>query len=371
MPDSHGQTEMVLDPSTPTRIGASFVKLGKPTPSKVYATYWKFAAERQAIFFRRLTSRTEPWTSDTILQIFKFTNAYRASDRVSQYLIRNVIYGNNYGFKDICFRVLLFKVFNRIETWEHIEQRFGPIALSDFDWEHCAGELDELLTRGCRIYSAAYIMPSGGPKGGRKHRFHLSLLKDILASGFAERVLEAESMEKLYSLLLDVPSFGPFLSYQFATDLAYSDQIDLSEMEFVMPGPGALDGIKKVFLKPGDLSPADIIRYMADRQEQEFEKYELDFKSLWGRSLQLIDCQNLFCEVDKYARIAHPDIKGVSGRSRIKQRFQSQQSAPIPFYPPRWSINDKVEMYLGSLNRTNGNGSRLQIEGHSSTAFVA
>ena len=32
--------------------------------------------------------------------------------------------------------------------------------------------------------------------------------------------------------------------------------------------------------------------------------------------------QNLFCEIDKYARVAYPQFSGLDGRSRIKQRFQ-------------------------------------------------
>ena len=38
--------------------------------------------------------------------------------------------------------------------------------------------------------------------------------------------------------------------------------------------------------------------------------------------MQLIDCQNLFCEVDKYARHAHPEVRGISGRTRIKQSYR-------------------------------------------------
>jgi hypothetical protein len=60
-------------------------------PSNVFDTYWRFAAERQEIFFRRLAGAPPPWTADSILRRFKFTNAYRASDRVSQYLIKRVI----------------------------------------------------------------------------------------------------------------------------------------------------------------------------------------------------------------------------------------------------------------------------------------
>lgn len=65
----------------------------KPTP--VYDTYWKFAAKRQEVFFNRLGGGDYPWTDDSIIRKYKFTNAYRASDRVSQYLIRNVIYEDN------------------------------------------------------------------------------------------------------------------------------------------------------------------------------------------------------------------------------------------------------------------------------------
>ena len=77
-----------------------------------------------------------------------------------------------------------------------------------------------------------------------------------------------------------------------------------------MPGPGARDGIHKCFDDLGGLSETDIIRLVTDRQEYEFEQLGLEFRSLWGRPLQLIDCQNLFCEVSKYARVVHPDVEG-------------------------------------------------------------
>ena len=67
-------------------------RLSLPKPTPVYDTFWRFAAERQAVFFRRFRREPAPWTRDPIIARFKFTNAYRATDRVSQYLIRNVLY---------------------------------------------------------------------------------------------------------------------------------------------------------------------------------------------------------------------------------------------------------------------------------------
>ena len=86
----------VRDPNAPNAPGARrsslvFSRLAPVEPSAVYDTYWRFAAERQEIFFRRIEHSMGLWTTDPILSQYKFTNAYRASDRVSQYLIRHVI----------------------------------------------------------------------------------------------------------------------------------------------------------------------------------------------------------------------------------------------------------------------------------------
>ena len=103
----------------------------------VFHAYWHFAAERQNIFFRRLQQRSVRLTTDPVLERFRFTNAYRASDRVSQYLIRHVIYRNDLPSDEInlFFRILLFKLFNKIETWEVLEQKLGPITWERFNFD--------------------------------------------------------------------------------------------------------------------------------------------------------------------------------------------------------------------------------------------
>jgi hypothetical protein len=68
----------------------------------------------------------------------------------------------------------------------------------------------------------------------------------------------------------------------------------------------------------------------------------LNFPGLKGRRLQLIDCQNLFCEVDKYARLVHPEIAGYSRRARIKQRYVPTYQAVTSWFPPSWGINGRA-----------------------------
>ena len=130
---------------SPQAVPATSVRHLYPVkPTAAYDTYWRFAVERQNIFFKRFRGETPPWTSDRILTEHKFTNAYRASDRVSQYLIRHVIYRDDLPktAPEIFFRIILFKIFNKIETWERLEKALGAITLEDYSF----ARFDKILT---------------------------------------------------------------------------------------------------------------------------------------------------------------------------------------------------------------------------------
>lgn len=317
-----------------------FVSLSPAKPSVVFDTYWRFAAERQRIFFARLQGLPPPWTNDSILNTYKFTNAYRASDRVSQFLIKNVIYREPYDPRELFFRIILFKLFNKIETWSLLEESLGDIRWNYYRFSDYERILSGAMATGQSIYSAAYIMASGAQvfEVERKHQGHLKLIELMINDSVPERLMECRSMRSGFELLRSYPLIGDFLAYQLITDLNYSPLLNFTEMEFTIPGPGARDGIRKCFASLGGLSETDIIRLMADRQCVEFENRGIQFQSLWGRSLQLIDVQNLFCEVDKYARIKHPNIAGLSGRTRIKQKYVGRSTEIQYFFPPKWKL---------------------------------
>jgi alpha-glutamyl/putrescinyl thymine pyrophosphorylase clade 1 len=305
--------------------------------SRVFDTYWRFAVERQKIFFGRLRGHATP-TTDPILQTFKFTNAYRASDRVSQYLIKNVAYKGDQTPQELFFRIMLFKVFNKIETWEFLETELGELTWGKPRLDRMSKLLNHSLEHGTRIYSAAYIMPSGGGRYPRKHDAHLYLLEKLMTEDVPNRIAHMATMSEAFDLLKSFPMLGDFLAYQFVTDLNYSTLSNFSEKEFVVAGPGAKDGIRKCFPDLPIALANEAIKAVCLAQEAEFDRRDLHFPTLWGRPLQLIDCQNLFCEVDKYARVAHPEVTGISARTRIKQTFRPSGDIPPPFYPPKWNL---------------------------------
>lgn len=319
------------------------MKLDELSPTPVFDLYWEFAAKRQEIFFNKISGKTFPWTNDLILQKYKFTNAYRASDRVSQYLIRNVIYTNDmFSPEDVCFRILFFKLFNKIETWEYMENKLGVISYSTYSYEIYNQLLMNRIEEKKKIYSAAYIVPSGRSSFGyeRKHQNNLRLLEYIMKSNLSLKIAKIKSLSELYEVLLSYPTLGSFLAFQFCIDINYSELCNYSEMSFVVAGPGARNGIYKCFGNIKNYKYEDVIKFVAENQESEFNKRGLKFKSLYGRRLQLIDCQNLFCETDKYARVMCPDIGGLNHRERIKQLYTQNNPVRIDyFYPPKWEIN--------------------------------
>ncbi|MDD9963293.1 MAG: putative DNA base hypermodification protein [Gammaproteobacteria bacterium] len=323
--------------------------------TEAYDAWWWFACERQNIYFHRLHGAPSPWTDDEILRGYRFTNAYRVADRVSQYLVSEVIYHRDLPKdpSEVVFRILLFKLFNRIETWEVLTRQMGPIVLAERPFGRIAQILSDELCAGRRIYSAAYIMPTRrtGSRGERKHQMHLQLLELMMEDCLAERLTDAGSMKEGYDLLRSYPSIGNFLAYQYITDINYSEAVEFSEEEFVAAGPGAQEGLRKCFADKGDLTHEDLIRVMMDIQEEEFERLGLDFQSLFGRRLQLIDCQNLFCEVAKYARVRFPRLTPPGGRVRIKQKFQPAKAIEAPFFPPKWGINGMASNQLALCDR--------------------
>lgn len=91
----------------------------------------------------------------------------------------------------------------------------------------------------------------------RKHGNHLRLIEHAMTTGLPQAVTSA-------------------------VDLGYSPITSTDENEFVVPGPGALDGISKCFASTGGLTPAETITWMRDTSPDHFARLGLRFEDLWG-----------------------------------------------------------------------------------------
>lgn len=314
-----------------------------PRPG-IYEYYWRFAAERQRAFERRVAGEPWPWTDDPILQTYKFCNVFRAADRVSQYMIREVCYHDEPCTPaDRLFQIVAFRTFSKIETWRAVRTHLGRYpTLADLRSDAFENALSAVKEDRGGLYTGAFILCATNAYGrSLKHLNHVELFKHMfLDDGLDGKIVAAHSLREVYDLLHGYPLMGDFMSYQTTIDLNYSDLVNFSENEFTQAGPGALRGIKKCFADLCGLSPAEVILWMVEHQQDEMQRLGVPFDGLWGRPLHAIDCQSLFCETDKYCREAAPEL--ASARKRIKARFAATPESLRLFFPPKWRINSKL-----------------------------
>lgn len=329
----------------------------KPNENFKYYMYW--LTERMNIFWNRYEGKEQPYTNDPILQKHKFTNVYRSLDRVSQYLIKNVIYddvqkNNDWMSEDIFWRILIFKHFNNIETWELLEGKFGKL--------HCEISFDELSKflnsyhkdhpefvpySNAYMLTAAFLAGENGKyvhlkgNGWKKYQYYFHIFdKEIFHNGYIYTLLGSKSLEELYNNFMKVTSFASFLSMQLSIDMNYSTLFNFDENSFIQAGLGAQRGLERVFDFTGkkpDYNGA--IMWIHENFEQLLEDYKCDFMPLPNRMPTLIDLQNICCESDKYLRGNQIITEGkeINGK-RIKNFFTENKQKIDYCFPPKWNV---------------------------------
>ena len=119
---------------------------------------------------------------------------------------------------------MLFKFFNKIETWEALKREFGEITWRTYSFEHYGAVLSRMMEAGERIYSAAYIMSSGRSAFGhaKKYKNHLLVIENMMHDRVPDRIIQQPDLESVFNLLRTYPCIGPFTGYQYTIDLSYS-----------------------------------------------------------------------------------------------------------------------------------------------------
>jgi hypothetical protein len=269
-------------------------------------------------------------------------------------MIRDVCYAEDAGSPtDRAFQIVAFRTFSKIRTWKRLKELLGgPPRVRDLADGRFVAALDRIKREDGGLYTGAFILCANKAFGHHeKHRNHAALFeKMFVQDSVADRLIGANAFESIVRTLEGYPLMGPFMAYQTAVDLNYSELTDFSENDYTQAGPGAVRGLAKVFEDLGDYAPSEAIQLMVDRQETEFERLGLPFSGLFGRPLHAIDCQGLFCETDKYCREAVPEL--ASNRSRIKARYRPSTTSIELFFPPKWRLEPPARTISAGFPQT-------------------
>lgn len=209
--------------------------------------YFHFLRERYRILLRRRAGDPAPWTSDPVLQAWRFCNVRREDDKVTTWFRENIRDPLAEDPK-VFFATIAFRWFNTIETGQLLK----PYLLSG-EWprEEVERELKRRKDAGKTIFTAAFMINSA--PGIEKHVNILDIL-DGVREDFPTRLLLPRSKQDMFEYVLTIPRLGNFAAYQVVVDLQYTYLLrgapDLNE--FTVAGPGCAKGIGLCFFENAD-----------------------------------------------------------------------------------------------------------------------
>lgn len=215
---------------------------------------YHYVHERHYIKLARDVGRPYPWTDDPILRDYRFTNVRREDDRVSKWIIDHIVKNDNLTQKDRAYRVILARMYNRVDTLELIE-----VDKDDFSWEdhsriHHIFDTDP--EKGRDYYTRAFktiglknslrsLFPSI-PTPELAFRFCASLFVETQEK-YASRPWSTWRADEIFNEFKKYPGVGDFMAYQLFVDMTYLSECPVSENEFVVCGPGCKAGLDMLF----------------------------------------------------------------------------------------------------------------------------
>ncbi|KAG9123150.1 hypothetical protein FRC07_000180 [Ceratobasidium sp. 392] len=298
--------------------------------------YW--IHERHQLFMRRFQGLPPPWTDDIILQRHRFTNVSRTYDRATQFLIRRVINIGDQNHEELFFRVVLFRLFNRISTYEYLEEHCGPLTIANFNVKQWTRALLDLQDSKTPLYTAAYQInwPNFGAETANKpsHQKHFILIKHMLRDNLPNKIRACKTLKRAFELIREYPSFGNFTSYQLALDLNMLPEINYNQDAWAPVGPGSRNGLLKMFGSGVKGIETEAMLYLLSIQDEHWRRLNVDMNTpvhgpgLCPPKIGLPEIEHALCEVDKYSRERHPDIRlnGAKIPKSIKHPFDADRA---------------------------------------------
>jgi alpha-glutamyl/putrescinyl thymine pyrophosphorylase clade 1 len=291
-----------------------------------------FVKEREAIRLKKVARAgrlaladamdgNPPFTKDPILATYRFCNVRRRDDRVSQWLIQNVLTQENIDLDLKSF--LEFSAFCRWVNWPPTIKAIMDAGLypsKKIDWV-AIGRLLDQRGKTKKVWTGAYMIRASKEKGSKKGRFISQEVigkcfrkqAPVLTDLFINALTSQPTYQQVHGLLRKIPNFGSFMAGQVAGDWTYTPLLsDAPDLKTWAPmGPGSIRGFNRVIgvEKLTKRPPEDLWQEkLAAWRQKIIEKLGPQYEDLTA-----LDCQNVLCEVDKMLR-----VKNGEGRPRAK-----------------------------------------------------
>jgi len=268
--------------------------------------FWWWIKERHEIYQRRQRGEPKPWTSDSILQTYKFTNPFRENDHGTVWLRENFLEPHrNDNLELLAFNICWYRMFNHWGT--------GAFLGWQTDWVPLVVQrgLEQRLEEKKQVFTGAHIVYS--PPGQSKIEAIVQVCTDLwsIRKDIAQIAREKRSLRVVFNDLLTVHCVGNFMAYEMVTDMRHTrlleDATDI--MTWANPGPGPQRGLQRLGMPHTSKFAIESMRELLGRSKANLPK---DFPDL-----EMRDIEHSLCEFDKYCRVA-------SGEGEPRAKFDGR-----------------------------------------------
>lgn len=264
--------------------------------------YW--IVERERVRRNRESGSPRPWTTDPILDTYRFCNVRRENDTVTKWIRKNWSHPDHPNF-------ILAITIARLVNWPDTLAELG----FPFEWDphHFINTINRRQSRGQKAWSSAYIVSTNGHAVAKPVYIAGTVLEPI-ARRCAAGVWPTP-LGPLYTALRAFDGVGSFIAGQIVADAKntvgspwFDTNYNIPDwFSFVVPGPGSRRGLARLLCKPAPYALSDK-EFYANFEAASNAARAVDF----GLCNQ--DIQNCLCEFDKYMRVK-------LGEGKPRQRY--------------------------------------------------
>lgn len=263
-----------------------------------------FIRERYAIYVRRFEEGLpKPWTSDPILQRYRFCNVYRELDAVTVWIRKN--WRSPYHkHPDLWFAMVVARLLNLPASLEALDVERHVL---NWDPKSFKKILRVRKEAGERVFNGAYMIHADAKEGWLKTDY---LAERVLIPMWKDRETvrprKGDRLEQFYNRLRNYRDMGPFMIGQVIADTKYvAPLLQASDWwTWAAPGPGSQRGLNRVTGRaPGEPWKDGQVNHWLPTLQKLQTKIDPLLREAGMPRMCAQDLQNCLCEFDKYERV--------------------------------------------------------------------
>ena len=288
--------------------------------------FFNFMKERHAIYLSRATGKPKPWTTDRILQQWKFCNVYRELDRTTIFMRENITNPNAGAPADLMiFNCAYFRFIGDSAPFERGDL---PMFIEHFPSVRASlkQNIRRALNHDKKVFTSAYQVLHGG-RTTPKEIYVVDLVLDSLWTNrnrAAEPGVRANTLQETFKALYPLCGFGGtgFMAYEVVSDLrrtSFYKQTPMDTRTWANAGPGTVRALNRMLGRP-------LSRTMQQQESNRLMRYLLTIADYgaWPNDqeyprLEMREIEHALCDFDKYERVRN-------GEGHMRNRYQGDEA---------------------------------------------